>query len=134
MGIFDEIMNTLGGGMGSGAGGGNPLLNIILQMLSGPNSGGLQGLGKVFADRGLKDQFDSWISTGGNLPVSADQMGSVFGDKLGDIAKQLGVSEKEAAGGLADIMPQVIDQLTPDGQIPASDQFSQEMDDLNSKL
>jgi len=134
MGILDELLNTFGGALGGNTGGGNSLLNIIMQMLGGPNSGGLQGLEKVFRDSGLKDQFDSWVSTGGNLPVSGDQMGSIFGDKLGDIARQLGVSEKEAADGLAGMFPQVVDKLTPDGQIPSSDQFAQEMDDLNSKL
>lgn len=134
MGIIDELMGTLGGGAGGATEGSNQLLNIVMQMLSNPDSGGLQGLLKKFTDSGMKDQFDSWVSTGGNMPVSGDQLGSVFGDQLGQIANQLGLSEKEAAGGLADIMPQIIDKLTPNGQIPESDQLSNELDMLNSKL
>jgi uncharacterized protein YidB (DUF937 family) len=134
MGILDDLLGAFGGGSGSPAGGGNPLLNIVMQMLTNPNSGGLDGLLKQFTQSGLKDQFDSWVSTGQNMPVSPDQMGNVFGNQLGDIAKQLGLSEKEAAGGLAEIFPQVIDKLTPGGQIPDSDQLSKDLEDLNSKL
>jgi uncharacterized protein YidB (DUF937 family) len=118
MGILDDIMGSLGGGVGGDVKGGNPLMNIVMQMLSSPDSGGLHGLMKVFMESGLKDQFASWVGTGSNMPVSADQISSIFGDKLGPIAKQLGISEQEAAGGLADMMPKIIDKLTPDGQIP----------------
>jgi uncharacterized protein YidB (DUF937 family) len=72
-----------------------------------------------FQQGGLGDIVNSWVSTGQNLPVSAEQLQSVLGGgRLQDIAAQLGVSPEQAAGSLADLLPQVVDKLTPNGRIP----------------
>lgn len=121
MGLLDMVTGALGGG----AGGGNPLLGIVMQMLTKGGQGGgggLADLAKAFQDKGMGDQMASWVSTGQNLPISPEQIKNVLGGgQLGQIASQLGVNENEAAGGLADMLPQVIDKLTPNGQMPQSD-------------
>jgi uncharacterized protein YidB (DUF937 family) len=81
----------------------------------------LAGLAQAFQDKGLGDQMASWVGTGQNLPISPEQIKSVLGDQLGQIASQLGINEQQAAGGLADLLPQVIDTLTPGGKMPQSD-------------
>jgi uncharacterized protein YidB (DUF937 family) len=70
--------------------------------------------------------MSSWVGTGQNMPITADQLSSILGsDKMGAIASQLGMSQGEASGQLADLLPQVIDKLTPDGQMPQGDITSQ---------
>ncbi len=131
MGLLDTISGALGG---NGAGE-NPLMNIVTQMISNKESGGLQGLLKTLQDSGLGDQVASWVGTGQNQPVSADQIKSALGNgQLGQIASQMGVSEHEAAGGLAEMLPHVIDKLTPNGQVPEGDLLSQGLNLLKGKL
>jgi uncharacterized protein YidB (DUF937 family) len=61
----------------------------------------------------------SWIGTGANQPISAEQVQAALGsDPLQQLAGQLGVSRGEAASGLADLLPQVVDKLRPQGTLP----------------
>jgi uncharacterized protein YidB (DUF937 family) len=121
MGLLDGLLGGLMGGTpGSGAGAQpqNPLVLIALQMLQ--QNGGLQGMLSKFQQAGYGAQADSWVSTGQNQPISADALQQVLGHgQLGRIAQQLGVSQGEAAGGLASMLPQMIDRMTPQGQVPA---------------
>jgi uncharacterized protein YidB (DUF937 family) len=65
----------------------------------------------------------SWIASGANLPISAEQIQTVLSSgMLADFAAKLGVDPQVAAGTLAQVLPQVIDHLTPDGQLPAGGQ------------
>ena len=116
MGLLDSVVGALAGGQ---SGGGSPLMNIVMQMLSNPQSGGLGGLVQSFQQGGLGDVVNSWVSNGQNLPISAEQIQSVLGGgKLQEIASQLGVSTEPASGSLADLLPQMVDKLTPNGQVP----------------
>lgn len=84
------------------------------------SSGGLQGLLAKLQSGGLGDAVQSWIGTGANQPVSGEQLGRALGpDLMGTIASQLGGSPTQASGTLADLLPGLIDQLTPKGQLPA---------------
>ncbi len=122
MGLLDSVMGALGGAGGNG-GGNNAMLDVVMQMLSSKGgNGGLAGLVQAFQKNGLGEQMSSWISTGQNLPISPDQIQAALGSgQLGQIAGQLGMNESQAAGGLADLLPQVIDKLTPNGQMPQGD-------------
>ncbi len=124
MGMLDGLLGSLMGGMQQGGGmqqsGGaqqNPLLLIALQCLQ--QNGGLQGMLGKFQQAGYGAQADSWVSTGQNQPISADAISQVLGQgQLGQIAQQLGMTHGEAAGGLASMFPQMIDKMTPHGQVP----------------
>jgi uncharacterized protein YidB (DUF937 family) len=121
MGLLDGMLgNVLGGMMGGGqqgAQGQNQLLAIALQMLQ--QNGGLQGMLGKFQQAGYGDQAQSWVGTGQNMPISPDALQQVLGNgQLGKIAQQLGMSPQDAAGGLAQMLPGVVDQMTPQGQIP----------------
>ena len=130
MGLLDTILSGVAGqSAGQSASGGlaaNPLLQIALQMLaaggqSGGQGGGLSALIEQFQRAGLGQQMNSWISTGQNLPISPDQLMQVFGqDQLQQMAANSGLESSQLSGGLADMLPQLIDQLTPGGQVPAS--------------
>ncbi len=111
-GLGSALGGGLGGGLGSGLGSG----------LGGGLSGGLAGLVEQFQRNGLGDAAASWISTGPNHPVSGDQLQSVFGqDTIAQIAQQLGISHGDALGQLSQMLPQVVDKLTPGGQLPTAD-------------
>lgn len=111
MGLLDSIL-------GGGGGDGSPI-GAITDLL-GQQQGGLGGLIGAFEQGGLGELAKSWVSTGGNLPVSAEQIQAVLSSgMLADFAAKLGVDPQTAAGTLAQVLPQVIDHLTPDGQVPA---------------
>ena len=126
-GLGGMLGSLLGGGAGAAGGGGgqSALLNIVLGMVAnqaGGNHGAGGGLGDLigkFQQGGLGDAAASWVGSGQNIPVSADQISNVFGgDMLGKIASQLGVSHGEAAGQLSQMLPEVINHLTPNGHAP----------------
>lgn len=129
MGLFDSVVGALAGGQ---SGGDSPLLNVVMQLINNPQTGGLGGLVESFQQGGLGNIVNSWVSTGQNLPISAEQIQAVLGGgKLQDIAAQLGVSTEQASGGLADLLPQLVDKLTPNGQVPeGGDLLAQGLDML----
>jgi uncharacterized protein YidB (DUF937 family) len=119
MGLLDGLLGGVMGGMtGSGAQQArSPLLMIALQLLQ--QNGGLQGILARAQQAGYGDQVQSWIGTGQNLPIDAGALSRIFGQgQLGQLAQQLGLSHEETAGQLAQALPQVVDQMTPDGAIP----------------
>ena len=120
---LDAIVNSLGGG--SQEGGAN-LLGGVMSLLQ--QNGGLTGVLNMLQSNGLQQQADSWVGTGPNAGVSADQMTQVFGSSgLGNLAAQLGTSQGQAGSILSQILPELVNQLTPNGQVPEnhSDLISQ---------
>ena len=113
------ITQMLGGLLGSLLGGGAQ----AQQQAGTQMAGGLGNLTDMLSQLGLGDQVKSWVGTGENLPVTAEQIQNSLGQNgtLGQIASQAGVSETEAAGGLAELLPGLINKLTPNGQIDAND-------------
>ena len=121
MGLLDSVIGAIGqpapGGGGSGGGQGD-LLGAIIGML-GQQGGGLAGLVQKFEQAGLGDIAKSWVGTGANQPVSPDQLGGVLGnDAIAGFARQMGLDPKDALGHLSQALPQVVDKLTPQGQLP----------------
>jgi len=129
MGLLDSVIGALGTQQQQqqpqpGALGGSDLLGAIVGML-GQQSGGIGGLGGLlqkFEQAGLGHVASSWIGTGANQPVSPDQLGGVLGgDMVSGLARQLGLNPQDALGQLSQMLPQVVDQLTPQGRIPEGD-------------
>lgn len=120
MGILDSVVKGLADKFLGGQGGQeNPLLSTAMNLLSNPQSGGLQGLIQQFAGKGMGDIMSSWISTGENLPISGNQIAQVLGsDTIRQFAQKMGSSNEEVSSGLAGLLPQLIDKLTPSGQVP----------------
>ena len=121
MGLLDSVIGALGQGGQDGQGGQAALIQAVLAMLAGQGGqgGGLADLAARFQQGGLGDVMGSWVGTGQNLPVSPDQLGSVLGDDLlGQISRGSGMSGQDLLGQLAQVLPQVVDRATPDGQLP----------------
>lgn len=98
------------------------LIGLVGSLLA--SSGGLQGLLAKLQSGGLGDAAQSWIGTGANQPVSGEQLGSALGpDLMGTIASQLGGTPAQASGTLAELLPGLIDQLSPKGQLPADNEL-----------
>jgi uncharacterized protein YidB (DUF937 family) len=128
MSLLQSILGAAAGAMtGQSQAQTNPLLQVALGLLSNGNAqggvgglGGLQGLMGLFQNKGMGDVIGSWVGTGQNAAISGDQLMQVLGSgQIGQIASQLGLSHGDAAGQLAQVLPGLIDQLTPHGQAPA---------------
>lgn len=116
MGLFDTVVQAVEGQLNQQGG----LPQVLGNLLSNNSEvGGLGGLVEKFQQAGMGDVIQSWIGHGENLPVSADQIASVLGSgTLGNIANQLGVDPSQVSGQLAQVLPGLVDKLTPAGTAP----------------
>ena len=116
MGLFDSVMGAVSGQLEQQGG----LTNLLGGLLANNSElGGLGGLAEKFNQAGLGDVIGSWIGKGENLPISAEQIASVLGSgTLGNMASQLGMDPAQAASQLSQLLPGLIDQLTPNGTLP----------------
>jgi len=112
------LLDNLEGMATSRIAGSNPAAAEILQMIQN-HPGGLNGLIQAFHTNGLGGLVNSWTSTGENQPATPDQMQQALGsDKVQAMAQSLGISPDAAKSTLAQLMPMLIDKLTPNGSVP----------------
>lgn len=129
MGLFDNLENQAVTGMLGGTS--NPLAASILQMIQN-QPGGLQGLVQSFHEKGLGGLMSSWISNGPNPPISGDQVHQALGsDKVKELAAAAGIPPDMASSAIAQLLPGIVDKLTPNGQVP---EHSSVMDIASSLL
>jgi uncharacterized protein YidB (DUF937 family) len=142
MGLLDSILGSVLGGGGQGQGSGQTaLINAVVQMVlnkGGGASGGLGGLIGALTQGGLGQQASSWVGTGKNMDVSAEQLSQALGGGgaggiLAQLAQQAGMSQGDAASGLSQVLPGLIDKLTPNGQLPQQSSLEQMLGSLNIK-
>ena len=108
MGLFDGI---LGGVVGAG------MVSVINGILE--QHGGVQGVVNEFEQKGLGGTVRSWVGTGTNQPISADQIQQALGpDLLQKPSEKSGMSQQDLAQKLTQILPRAIDHMTPNGEIP----------------
>jgi uncharacterized protein YidB (DUF937 family) len=114
---LSSILGSLTGGRGTGTGiGGSLLLQLALMMLQ--KNGGLDGVLGKFRQAGMGAQADSWVSNGQNMNLSPDQLQQIFGSgSINDIASQLGMSQNQTGSAMSQMLPELINQLTPQGQV-----------------
>jgi uncharacterized protein YidB (DUF937 family) len=129
MGLLDNLENQAVSSMLGGSS--NPLAASILQMIQN-QPGGLQGLVQSFHDKGLGGLMSSWVSTGPNPPASAEQIHQALGsEKVKELAASAGISPDIASSAIAQLLPGIVDKLTPNGQVP---EHSSVMDMASSML
>ncbi len=131
-GLLGEVMNGIqgrmpgspddpqqaSGGMAGGLGK-SALLMMALQLLQ--QNGGIGGLLSRMQQSGYGGQAQSWIGTGQNQAIPPDALSQIFGGQLGQIAQQLGMSHEQAASEMSQVLPEVVDRMTPQGSVPAGD-------------
>lgn len=119
MSILDALKGLAGG---QGAGSGNPTLDLIGGLIQ--KSGGVGGLVSALQQGGLGGVVDSWVGTGANQSVNGGQLGQALagtpaGQHVEAMARKMGVDPSQVLGQLAQHLPDVINHLTPNRQVPA---------------
>lgn len=116
--------------------GGGGLGDILGQVLGGAAAGG--GLGALIAQMGragFGEQAKSWIGTGENQALPSGALEQIFGaGGLAEIARQAGLTQDEASQGLARLMPEVVDRMTPRGEVPRDEDLLASVEDLARRL
>jgi uncharacterized protein YidB (DUF937 family) len=111
------------------------LTSAALSRISDPTTGGLLGLVNTLRQLGLDDVVSSWISTGENKPISSEQVQNALGEgQINQMAQNMGVSHQEVSTGLAGLLPQLIDKLTPDGKLPEGSVLDQGLELLKKRF
>jgi uncharacterized protein YidB (DUF937 family) len=121
--MLDKLLSQARQGMlGGQQQAANPMMQMLASMLgNGSQFGGLAGLLQQFQKAGLGDQAASWVSTGQNLPISPEQLMKVFGgDQMQQMASSVGLDTSAFGGQMSQMLPQVIDMMTPNGELPAA--------------
>ena len=127
MSLLGSVIGALGQSQQGGGGGQADLLGAVIGMLGqsggqGGGLGGLAGLVNKMQQSGLGDVANSWVGTGENQAIAPDQLGNVLGgDMISGLSKQLGMNQGDLLGQLSQMLPQVVDKLTPNGQVPQGD-------------
>ena len=98
----------------------NDLTDILSQIFGGGGAQKLPDVVKQFEEKGMREQVDSWVRTGPNKPVDRRQIEETFGQQqLDRYASSKGIDREQLAEVLAKYIPRIIDELTPNGQLPA---------------
>jgi uncharacterized protein YidB (DUF937 family) len=120
MSLLDDVLGQVGGAAEGGGDAHKTLANELIGMMSGGGvSKGLGGLVDMFNQKGLGDVVSSWIATGKNLPVTADQVQAVLGSaQVQALAAKAGIDPQRASQVIAQILPHLVDRATPNGQMP----------------
>jgi uncharacterized protein YidB (DUF937 family) len=134
MSLLDGIA-AVAGSLLSGSDKQKQLTSAALSRISDPATGGLLGLVNTLRQLGLDDVVSSWISTDENKPISSEQVQNALGEgQINQMAQNMGVSHQEVSTGLAGLLPQLIDKLTPDGKLPESSVLDQGLELLKKRF
>jgi uncharacterized protein YidB (DUF937 family) len=126
-GIPMGLPGGMGGAAGMGRGGGRmgDQRNLMLAMLLPlamqwvQRNGGIGSVLQRFRQQGHAQQAASWVGTGANEAIDPSAVGEVVGrQELSRLSQELGVGEEEVAGGFAEILPEMVDHLSPQGEVP----------------
>jgi uncharacterized protein YidB (DUF937 family) len=129
--IAKPLMIALGALLASGAlfrGGAqqSPGLESQPQSTAGGLLSGLGGLLDKLQQGGLSNATNSWVGSGQNQPVSSNQLSSALGpDIIKALAQRSGLSEEDVGKQLSEVLPGLVDKLTPNGRLPTVAELSQ---------
>ena len=122
MGLLDDLMGQMAGAAaGTPASSHADLANAVLDMLGNKQTGGLGGLAQAFEQKGLGSVMSSWIGTGANQGISADQITNALGgSQLQQLSQKTGIPPAVVATALTTLLPTLVDKLTPNGSVQHS--------------
>jgi uncharacterized protein YidB (DUF937 family) len=108
MGLLDGL---IGGVVGA------EMVSVASQLIA--KHGGVSGIVNQLQQQGLGATVNSWVGTGPNQPISADQVHQALGPEvIRDMAARAGMTPQELTQKLSQVLPQLVDKLTPDGTVP----------------
>jgi uncharacterized protein YidB (DUF937 family) len=146
MALMPVVLAMLGHGRGEASAGfgrasaGGGLGDILGRVLGGAGGGGggLGGLGALLEQMqhaGFGEQARSWVGSGDNLPLPSGALEQIFGaGGLAEIARRAGLSEADTSRGLAQLMPEVVNHVTPTGDVPPANDLLASVDALAKRL
>lgn len=103
----------------------NPQIVSGIQKIVEEN-GGVSGILQKFKDKGFAEAASSWVGTGENVNIGASDVMKVLGnDSIQELAKKVGLDSEATAGLIGNLLPVVIDKLSPEGKEPGGDLASQ---------
>ena len=133
MGLLDQMLGALGSGESKGQASG--VAEALVAMLNDPRTGGIAGLMQQFQQRGLGDSFASWVGTGQNQPISADDMSRGLGqDRVSELSQRANVPSSQLAALAPIMLPLLIDKLTPNGNVPEQARVGRNSTDILRSL
>jgi uncharacterized protein YidB (DUF937 family) len=139
--IGDLLGSLTGGGgnddnqSGGGGGGGNMLASMLPAIMGMLSGGGLSKIMGGLQAKGLTSEVDSWTSQGPNQQVSPAQIKDVLDDdELAQVADKAHVSKDEAADAISQVLPNLVDKMSPNGQMPGGDALSGLLGSLTKQL
>jgi uncharacterized protein YidB (DUF937 family) len=110
MGLLDGLLGGVVGG---------EMVTVVNGLIE--KHGGVQGIVAQMEKQGFGATVRSWVGTGANVPISADQIHAAFGSEaIASLAAKVGLQPQDLAQKLAQVLPQAIDKLTPAGEAKAS--------------
>lgn len=114
MGFLDSLAGNMLGKLGGEKG---AIAQVAIDLFN--QNGGLSGVLQKFKTAGFDNEVTSWISKGSNLPITAEQIVQALGSSvIQQAASKLDMSAQDISAKIAEYLPQVIDRMTPDGQVP----------------
>ena len=127
MGLLDDVVGAALGKSGSGLS--SPIAMALMALLASRMSasaqtpqGSLGGLGALIdrlRNNGFEDAINSWIGTGQNQAISPGQLHQALGQEtVEDLSQRTGLPHGDLLSQLSNILPGVVDRLTPNGQLP----------------
>ncbi len=132
MGLLDQLLGAAGPLLGGQGASTSSLAGSLLGMLG--RSGGLAGLVQSFEQAGLGNVVGSWVGTGQNLPVTSQQIQQALGPQVQQLAQQHGLGADAVSSALSQLLPGLVDHLTPAGQLPSGNALEQNLASLRSQL
>ena len=116
--VFGDLINSVLKGMSGQPGEASGLSAILGQMLKNTDLGSVGGLLQQLQKSGLGPQVSSWLGSGANLPISADQLRAALGDeRVRQIAASFGIPVDQWLGQLSQHLPAAVDQMSPHGTL-----------------
>ena len=112
-GMLGGLLGSLGGRQGGTS---NAMLATVMALVQ--QNGGIEGIIAKFKASGMSDAAASWVGTGANAQISGAQVQQVLGvSTVSGVASTLGVDDAQAGSSLAAMLPELINQLTPNGKV-----------------
>ena len=139
MGMLDDLLGQAGN-IASVVQKNPQLIQAAASLLSSKpgtigGTGGLGSLISAFESKGLGNIAQSWVSTGPNLPVSGKQVTEVLGnDTLEQFARHANLETGEASNALSSLLPALVNQFTPKGELPQGASLESALGSLVSSL